>query len=64
MKIFVLLFPICFVIALTWAALKEDKSGAIAKTAAYYFATLAGGISLLALVLCLVSYFIQPGLWP
>jgi len=62
MKTFVLLFPICFVIALTWAALKEDTPRSIAKTAAYYFSTLAGGICLLAVVLTLVSHFIQPAL--
>jgi hypothetical protein len=62
MKTFVLLFPICFVIALTWAALKEDEPEAIAKTAVYYFGTLAGGICVLAVVLTLVSHFIQPGL--
>ncbi len=64
MQTFFLLYPLCLVVALTWAALKEDKLKPIVKTAAYYFGMLAGGMSAATVVMSLISYFIQPGRWP
>jgi hypothetical protein len=55
--------PLCLVVSLVYAATKRDGAGAILREALHLFLVTGGGLVGLAVVIYLVSRFLQPTLW-